>query len=152
MRVARSTRWWSPRLLKRSGATYEPVITGESIESRIADLGMALRSPVIRGAQVELPGSFTEVYPRALRNLRLGEQVVVVGRLSANEPGEVKLKGELDGQPYTLTRAVKWTPEASRQNPLVPRLWSLARLSRFSKLRPMPRPSSRSSISPSSTT
>jgi Ca-activated chloride channel family protein len=116
-------------LAQSLGATYEPVSTGESMESRIADLAMALRSPMIHGPQVELPSSFTDVYPRTLRNLRLGEQVVVVGRLSANEPGEVKLRGDLDGQPYTLTRAVKWTPEASRQNPLVPRLWSLARLS-----------------------
>jgi Ca-activated chloride channel family protein len=115
-------------LAQTLGATYEPVSTGESIESRIADLAMALRSPVIHGAQVELPSSFTDVYPRSLPNLRLGEQVVLVGRLSANEPGEIKLRGDLDGQPYTLTRAVKWTAEASRQNPLVPRLWSLAKL------------------------
>jgi Ca-activated chloride channel family protein len=116
-------------LAQNLGATYEPVSTGESMESRIADLAMALRSPVIHGAQMELPSSFTDVYPRTLPNLRLGEQVVVVGRLAANEPGEVKLRGDLDGQPYALTRAVKWTAEASRQNPLVPRLWSLARLS-----------------------
>jgi Ca-activated chloride channel family protein len=116
-------------LAQSLGATYEPVTTGDSIEQRIADLGMTLRSPVIRAASIELPPSFGEVYPRKLRNLRLGEQVVLVGRLSANEPGEIKLRGELDGQPYALTRAVRWTAEAARQNPLVPRLWALERIS-----------------------
>lgn len=111
------------------GATYEPVSTGESLERRIADLSMALRSPVIRGATLEVPGSFVDVYPKTLRSLRLGEQVVLVGRLLSQEPGLVRLRGEIAGETYALTRPVRWTPEASRQNPLVPRLWSLAKIS-----------------------
>jgi len=116
-------------LAETLGATYEPVLTGESIEHRVSELAMSLRSPVIRSAAVELPNSFGDVYPRTLRNLRLGEQVVLVGRLSGNEPGEVKLRGDLDGQPYALSRQVRWTPEAARQNPLAPRLWALSRIS-----------------------
>jgi Ca-activated chloride channel family protein len=111
------------------GATYEPVMTGESLERRIADLAMALRSPVIRGATVEVPSSFVDVYPKTLRNLRLGEQVVLVGRLTTQEPGLVRLRGEVAGESYALTRPVRWTAEANRQNPLVPRLWSLAKIS-----------------------
>ena len=111
------------------GATYEPVTTGESLERRIADLSMALRSPVIRGATVDVPGSFVDVYPKTLRNLRLGEQVVLVGRLLTQDPGLVRLRGEVAGETYTLSRPVRWTAEASRQNPLVPRLWSLAKIS-----------------------
>jgi hypothetical protein len=111
------------------GATYEPVMTGESLDRRIADLAMALRSPVIRGAAVEMPSSFVDVYPKTLRNLRLGEQVVLVGRLRGQEPGLLRLRGEIAGETYTLTRPVRWTAEASRQNPLVPRLWSLAKIS-----------------------
>ena len=110
------------------GATYEPVMTGESLDRRIADLAMAMRSPVIRGAAVEVPSSFVDVYPRTLRNLRLGEQVVLVGRLHGQEPGLVRLRGQIAGETYTLTRPVRWTAEASRQNPLVPRLWSLAKI------------------------
>jgi Ca-activated chloride channel family protein len=110
------------------GATYEPVANGEPLDGRIADLSMALRSPVIRGATLETPGSFADVYPKTLRNLRLGEQVVLVGRLLTEEPGLVKLRGEVAGQTYTLTRPVRWTAEANRQNPLVPRLWSLAKI------------------------
>jgi hypothetical protein len=120
-------------LAEALGGAYEAVVTGESIEQRIGELALSLRSPVIRGAKVELPGSFSDVYPRTLRNLRLGEQVVLVGRLAANEPGEVTLRGDLDGQPYVLTRAVRWTPEAARQNPLVVRLWSLARITDLEK-------------------
>ncbi|HKQ69851.1 MAG TPA: VIT domain-containing protein [Polyangiaceae bacterium] len=115
-------------LAQALGATYEAVTTGESIETRAAELVMSLRSPVIRAARVELPSSFGEVYPPTLKNLLLGEDVVLVGRVSSNDPGEVKLHGELDGQPYTLVRHVRWTPEASRQNPLVPRIWASARI------------------------
>jgi Ca-activated chloride channel family protein len=111
------------------GATYEPVVTGEPLEQRIAELAMSIRSPVIHGATVDLPANFADVYPKTLRNLRLGEQVVLVGRLLAQEPGLVKLRGEVGGETYTLTRPVRWTAEASRQNPLVPRLWSLAKIS-----------------------
>jgi Ca-activated chloride channel family protein len=41
----------------------------------------------------------------------------------------VRLRGEVAGESYALTRPVRWTAEASRQNPLVPRLWSLAKIS-----------------------
>jgi Ca-activated chloride channel family protein len=117
-----------PSLALSLGATYEEVMTGDPLSRRIDAIAMALRSPVIKAARFELPGTFAEVYPSRLRNLRLGEQVILVARLSGNEPGEVKLSGELEGRAYTTTKKVRWTEESTRQNPLVPRLWAAARI------------------------
>lgn len=110
------------------GASYERVITGESLDDRIDDIAQGLRKPVVTAAAVELPPAFTEIYPRVLPNLRLGQEVVVVGRLAAPAAGEVKLTGRLGDKVFSLRRPLAWAEQASSQNPLVPRLWAQTRI------------------------
>ena len=59
----RSTRSSSARWPRRSARAYEPVLTGETIEQRVAELSLSLRSPVIRDARFELPASFGDGLP-----------------------------------------------------------------------------------------
>jgi Ca-activated chloride channel family protein len=115
-------------LAQKLGATYEPVASGGSLDQRAAEIAMALRSPVIAAPRLDLPNAFSDVYPPVLPNLRLGQEVVVVGRFAGTQPGDVRLSGTLGGEPYAITRAVRLTSETSRQNPLVPRLWAQARI------------------------
>jgi hypothetical protein len=109
-------------------ATYDRVTTGEALAERIARIATDLRRPVVSGPKLELPPAFSDVYPRALPNLRLGQEIVVVAKLAAAEPGQMKLTGELAGKPYSVVRPIAWSARAERQNPLVPRLWAEARI------------------------
>jgi tetratricopeptide (TPR) repeat protein len=120
-------------LARALGAAYERVETGESLASRIADFGMGLRAPVVRALAVEPSPSLRDVYPRELPNLRLGQEVVLFGRLSGEPPADVTLRGEMAGAPYSLKKAIQWDAgAASREpgagNPLVPRLWAEAKI------------------------
>jgi Ca-activated chloride channel family protein len=52
----------------------------------------------------------------------------VVAKLAAEQGGEITLRGELEGTPYRLAKAVAWPQGGDQQNPLVPRLWAEARI------------------------
>ncbi len=121
--------WMS--LARLLGATYESLQGGGSLDQRIGDVALGLRSPVIVGPRIELPPGLGEAYPSSLPNLRLGQQVVLVGRLlhgGPDAPTEVRLAGMLAGQPYTLSQRITLAGGSTRQNPLVPRLWAQARI------------------------
>ncbi len=70
----------------------------------------------------------TEVYPRALPNLVLGEEVLLVGKLAKVEDGTAKLTGELEGAPWATDVAIAWGSGAERQATIVPRLWAAQRI------------------------
>src|SRR5262249_5514870 len=83
-------------------------------------------------ARIELPPAFQEVRPTAPSNVRIGEEVLVVGKLGYGEmKGDVTLRGTLGGAPYARTWPLRWG-EGVRHNPRVPRLWAEARIDELS--------------------
>lgn len=118
-------------LARRVGATYEPLATGESLNASLEAIAMHARTPIVEAPAIELPASMTDIYPRVLPNLRLGEDVVIVGRASSATDGEAILRGRLSGAPYEAKKRLAW-PEKQARNPLVPRLWAEARIAELS--------------------
>lgn len=110
------------------GATFDRPASGDSTSTRAARMGRELRAAVIVAPKVELPDGFSDAHPATLPNLRLGEDVVVVGKLDAWQPGVARLTGRLAGASYTASKAIAFTADSAHQNPLVPRLWAAARI------------------------
>jgi len=115
-------------LARQLGASYERVANGDPWSQRSAEIARGLRQPLVTGATLDLPDGFVAVHPRTLPNLRLGQELVVVGKLTARASGTVTLSGQLGEQPYRNRQPIRWTTGSRQQNPLVPRLWALARL------------------------
>ncbi len=119
-------------LARALGGTYEQVHTGDHLEQRIAEIGMGLRSPVIRWLTATLPDSMNEVFPRQLPNLRLGQEVMVFGKMNGRPSGDIVLQGDYAGAKYELRRPFKMSDmaagESDKANPLVPRLWAEGRI------------------------
>ncbi|MEJ7730930.1 MAG: AgmX/PglI C-terminal domain-containing protein [Polyangiaceae bacterium] len=111
------------------GATYEAVRSGGALGARAEEIALALRSPVLRSPKVELPAGLEDVQPRVLPNLRLGEEIQLVGRLRAGADlaGALRLTGVVDGRPYARSAALRWD-QARAPNPLLPRVWAEARI------------------------
>ncbi len=113
-------------LARQVGATYEALRSDVALDSRIETLAAHLRSPVVAAAQLELPDGFSDVFPRDLPNLRLGEEIVVVGKCREGAAGTARLVGRLGGASYASETPIRWIDEA--RNPLLPRLWAEAKI------------------------
>jgi Ca-activated chloride channel family protein len=112
-------------LSRALGATYERLDDGEALPRRIADLALGLRAPVLRNARLEAPPGLRDVYPRSLPNLRVGQEVVLIGKAVPGEVGEVKLHGDLGRASFTRAKAI---PPAETTSPVAARIWAGARI------------------------
>jgi hypothetical protein len=115
-------------LAQALGGTYERVATGEPIPQRASALSLSLRSPVVVSPKVEIPPGLGEVFPKSLPNVRVGQEIIVLGKASGTEPISLKLTGRLKDKPYVLASTFTLPGAATGQNPLVPRLWAEQRI------------------------
>ena len=127
-------------LARALGGAYERVTTGDSIAQRTQAIAQGLRRPVVQSPAIELPEGFEDVHPKSLPNLRLGEEVVLVGKVTGDLASKtVKIRGKLGGEPYELASTIgapsgggsgggEGRTAGHEPNPLVPRLWAEARI------------------------
>lgn len=120
------------------GGTLDPLHSSTSLEERILDLAIAMRKPVLRDVRLLLPSSMETSQAEALPALRLGQELIVTGRLSGALEGSVSLQGSLEGAPYRLERVLSTSNGPLSQNPLVPRLWARSEISRLQTLEETP--------------
>jgi hypothetical protein len=106
--------------------SYDPLLSAGPLTEQIEQLTAGLRNPLLVAPRLEAP-NVTELEPRTLPNLRLGEEFVVVGKLSGSAPFSVTLRGTLDRIPYALLRQVTPKP-GSGALPFAQRLWAEARI------------------------
>lgn len=114
-------------LAKALGGSYDNVASSGSLAEQAEVLTTGLRAPLLVAPTVEVPPDVSELEPRTLPNLRLGEEFVVVGKRSSSAPFNVTLRGRLNGDAYTLSRpvALESTPGSL---PFASRLWATARI------------------------
>ena len=110
-----------------AGAAYDRIATATSLEERIEALVLELRTPVVEAPALELPAGATDVEPARLPNLRLGQPLLVTGKLARGASGAITLRGTLAGRPFRLARDLDARGRASR-SPVVPRLWAERRI------------------------
>ncbi len=107
------------------GASYERLADGDPLARRVEDLALAMRAPVLREATLETPPGLHDVYPRVLPSLRAGQDLLVVGRLSAGATGEVRLRGDLGGASFAQAAPLPAAEDTSRT---AGRIWAAARI------------------------
>ncbi|RLB49373.1 MAG: hypothetical protein DRI90_24590, partial [Deltaproteobacteria bacterium] len=117
------------------GGSYQAIAPNVPPSVLIEQLAMSLRAPVVVRPELELPAHMTAVYPKRLPNLRLGQEVVVLAKLGANDGGDVVLRGTLEGRPYRVASSLGSTQLRDSQNPLVPRLWAERRIAELQRSR-----------------
>lgn len=114
-------------LAQQLSGSYDAVSTSGSLEEASETLTSDLRTPLVVAPSLEVPGNVTELTPRSLPNLRLGQELVVVGKYDGTVPFNVTLKGRLGGAPYNLLRAVG-VHTADGALPFAARLWAEQRI------------------------
>ncbi len=113
-------------LARALSGSFDNVSSAGSLDEQAEVLIDGLRLPLIVAPTLEA-GDLAELEPRVLPNLRLGEELVVVGKRSSAAPFNVTLRGRLNGAAYTLVRpvSVETTPGAL---PFASRLWAQGRI------------------------
>jgi hypothetical protein len=113
-------------LARALSGSYDGIASAGSLAEQNEVLITGLRMPLVVAPTLEAP-DVAELEPRQLPNLRLGEELVVVGKRSGSAPFNVTLRGRLNGAAYTLVKPVslETTPGAL---PFASRLWAQARI------------------------
>lgn len=114
-------------LARALSGSYDNVATAGSLAEQEETLVTGLRMPLLVAPTLEAPPDVSELEPRVLPNLRLGEELVVVGKRAGTGSFNVTLRGRLNGSPYALIRpvSVETTPGAL---PFAARLWAQSRI------------------------
>jgi len=107
--------------------SYDGVSTSGSLAEQAELLVTGLRMPLLVAPSLETSSEVSELEPRVLPSLRLGEEVVVVGKLRGAGPFDVKLRGRLNGAAYELIRPIT-VESAAGGLPFAARLWAESRI------------------------
>jgi Vault protein inter-alpha-trypsin domain/von Willebrand factor type A domain len=113
-------------LARALSGSYDSVSSTGSLAEQNEVLVTSLRMPLLVAPTLEA-ADVAELEPRQLPNLRLGEELVVVGKRAGSAPLNVTLRGRLNGAAYTLVKpvSIETTPGAL---PFASRLWAQARI------------------------
>lgn len=114
-------------LARALSGSYDNVSSAGALSEQADVLATGLRAPLLVAPTLEVPPDVAELEPRALPNLRLGEEFVVVGKRTSSAPFNVTLRGRLNGAAYALPRpvSIESTPGSL---PFAARLWASARV------------------------
>lgn len=118
-------------LAETLSASYERLATGETLARRAAAISKSLASPLLSGVHLELPPGFSDVYPRHIPALRVGEELVVVGRFAGatgSESETVRLSGSIEGEPLTWSHKLGFSAAPGGERNMLARRWATARI------------------------
>ncbi len=100
------------------------ILPREDIASKIARYFDKVGSPLLTDLEVEVSGvEVSEVYPRVIRDLFKGEQIMIFGRFEGSGEATITLTGKVNGQERTFQYAAVF-PEKTGTHDFVPRLWA----------------------------
>ncbi len=114
-------------LARALSGSFDNVSSAGPLAEQTEVLIDGLRLPLIVAPTLEAGGDVAELEPRVLPNLRLGEELVVVGKRIGSAPFNVTLRGRLNGAAYTLVRPVS-VEAAPAALPSASRLWAQGRI------------------------
>ena len=118
-------------IARAGGGHFIPYVPGERATTAALAVLETTFGVSLRDATVELPAGVTDVAPARLPTIRLGEEVIVVGRFTGEVNGDVVLHGNVGGEPYEDRYPVHLTASTAAGNAFVPRLWASATIQRL---------------------
>ena len=102
---------------------YDPTRDDESAAAIAADLASRLQSPVLADLAIDWGGlPVTDVLPRTLPDLYLGDSLRVTGRFTRHAAGSVQVQGTSTARKAILTRQIDLNDADSR--PALRQIWA----------------------------
>ncbi|MBC7171177.1 MAG: FecR domain-containing protein, partial [Polyangiaceae bacterium] len=115
-------------IAREGGGHFIPYVPGERTRETALGLLETTYGASVEGLALKLPEGLTDVAPRELPNLRAGEEVWFVGRISGPVEGDLRVTGRIAGEAWEARYPIDVRPTTAAGNAFVPRLWASARI------------------------
>ncbi len=113
-------------LAKNSGGFAMNISSSDDIIGRLIQAKAKVLHECIYDAELKFKGEkVKQLTPPGVRNLYMGQQLVVFGKYSSPGEVEIELTGKISGEQKTWTCKAVF-PESDMDNPEIERLWALS--------------------------
>jgi len=122
------------RLADEHHGTSQFLEPGENLENALSSFYNKIKSPVLADCQIKYDGiTVKDVYPRAVKDIFAGTQVLLLGRYKGHGKVNVTVTGNVNGQPKNYVFPVDFS-EAEASHGYLPRLWAMRRIGHLSEV------------------
>jgi Ca-activated chloride channel family protein len=113
----------------RGSAEY--VTLAEAADRAVLKFAKQMSTPVLTNVTAEFSGvSVSEIQPVAMKDVFADQPIVIHGRFAGTGSGQVVLRGQLGGKPWSQTVPLTFT---ANRAPAVPVLWARKRVSEIER-------------------
>ena len=101
---------------------------GENLETALSSFYNKIKSPVMADCQISYNGiTVKDVYPRAVKDIFAGTQVLLLGRYKGAGKASVTVSGKVNGQAKSFVFPLEFA-QSETANSYLPRLWAMRRI------------------------
>lgn len=116
------------KLAEEHHGTAHYVEPEETIEASLSEFYNKIKSPMLTDVKIAYEGiQVKDIYPRAVKDIFAGSQLLLLGRYKGEGDATVKLTGTVNGVAKAYTFPVKFAA-AEADNTYLPRLWAMRRI------------------------
>lgn len=106
----------------------------ESLETALSSFYQKIKSPVLSNVKIAYDGvTVKDVYPREVKDIFAGNQVMLLGRYKAGAPSTVQVTGTVNGVQKAYSFPVKFA-DAEADHTYLPRLWAMRRIGHLTEV------------------
>lgn len=106
----------------------------ESLETALSSFYQKIKSPVLSNVKITYDGiTVKDVYPRDVKDIFAGNQVMMLGRYKQGAPSTVHITGTVNGAQKSYAFPVKFA-EAEADHTYLPRLWAMRRIGHLTEV------------------
>jgi Ca-activated chloride channel family protein len=122
------------QLAEEHHGTAQYVQPEENLETALSDFSQKIKSPVLSDVKVEYDGvQVKDIYPRDVKDIFAGSQLLVLGRYKGSGGGKVKLSGTVNGSSKEYSFPVNFA-EQDAAHTYLPRLWAMRRIGHLTEV------------------
>lgn len=116
------------KLAEQHHGTAQYVEPNENLETALSAFYEKIKSPVLSNVQIAYDGiQVKDVYPREVKDIFAGSQVLLIGKYKAGAKGTVSLTGKVNGVQKAYSFPLSFAGEES-DHTYLPRLWAMRRI------------------------
>ena len=122
------------QLAEEHHGTSQFLEPGENLESALAAFYNKIKSPVLSDCQISYAGvTVKDVYPKAVKDIFAGTQVLLLGRYKGSGKATVTVSGKVNGQAKSYAFPLDFASDQTGHGYL-PRLWAMRRIGHLSEV------------------